>query len=75
MKTQLTTKLRRKKENLMQVKLRIRTQGADSQEALRAALPVRSGRHSHIHFQDKRIIHQNAILTFYIKFAKDAQSR
>lgn len=39
--------LRRKKENCIQVKLRIRTQQADSQDALRTVLPVRSQRHSH----------------------------
>lgn len=47
--------LRRKKENFIQVKLRIRTQQADSQDALRTVLPVRSQRHSHKCRKDRRL--------------------
>ena len=60
-KIQLTFKLRRKKGNFIQTKLRIITQEADPQKALRTVPPVRSRGHSHIHLQDKgsyiKIIH------------------
>lgn len=49
-KIQLAIKLRRKKGNFIQLKLRIITQEAASQKTLRILPPVRSRRHSHIRF-------------------------
>ena len=50
MKIQLTIKLRRKEENFIRAKLRIITRDRESKKALRTVRPVRSRRHSHIHF-------------------------
>ena len=48
--------------------------GSRFSEVLRTVLPIRSWRHSHIHFHDKDV-HQNDTLILDIRFTKDTQSR
>ena len=66
----INNQVKKKRGNFIQAKLRIVTWETFS-EALRTVLPVRSRRHSHIHFLRQRAVHQNDIWVFYIKFTKD----